>query len=124
MLSPSQQARVAAGSGGVDRRHPLRGEADHVVRTAGLGAGAGEALAAERLAADHRADLVAVDVEVADTGSAFDQPASGVDAAVEPEREAEAGAIDVLDHALEAAGGEARDVQHRAEVLPLEVPDR
>jgi hypothetical protein len=37
-----------------------------VVRAAGLGAGAGEALAAERLHADHRADLVAVDVDVAD----------------------------------------------------------
>ena len=41
-----------------------------VVRPAGLGPGAGQALAAERLHADDRADHVAVDVEVADARAA------------------------------------------------------
>ena len=41
-------------------------EAVQVVRPAGLGAGARQAFAAERLHADHRADHVAVDVDVAD----------------------------------------------------------
>jgi hypothetical protein len=63
---PRQQARIAAGCRGVDGDRLLGGEARQVVRAAGLGAGAGQALAAERLHADHRADLVAVDVDVAD----------------------------------------------------------
>src|SRR5690606_7433053 len=64
-LSPGEQAGVAAGGGGVDRGHALGGEADDVVRAAGLGARARQALAAEWLASHYRADLVAVDVEVA-----------------------------------------------------------
>ena len=50
---------VAAGAG-------ARGEAGQVVRPAGLWPGARQPLAAEGLAADHRADLVAVDIGVAD----------------------------------------------------------
>ena len=44
----------------------LQREAAEIVRAAGLRPGAGEAGAAERLRADHRADDVAVDVDVAD----------------------------------------------------------
>src|SRR5690606_33583676 len=73
--SPGEQARVAAGGGGVDRGHALGGEADDIVRAARLGAGSRKALAAERLAADDRADLVAVDVEIADASAAFDKAA-------------------------------------------------
>ena len=62
------QARVAARGGGVDAGHPLGREARDIMRTAGFGPGAAQALAAERLAFDHRADLVAVDVEIADPG--------------------------------------------------------
>src|SRR5947209_6453789 len=60
------QAGVAAGRGGVDAGHALGREAGDVVGTAGLGPGPGQSLAAERLAFHHRADLVAVDVEIAD----------------------------------------------------------
>ena len=42
------------------------------MRAAGLGTGSGKALAAERLAFDHRANLVAVDVEIADPGVFLD----------------------------------------------------
>ena len=62
------QRGVAAGRGGVDAGHPLGREARDIMRAAGLGPGAGQSLAAERLAFDHRADLVAVDVEIADPG--------------------------------------------------------
>ena len=47
-------------------------ELQQVVRAAGLRAGAGQAVAAERLARDHRARDVAVDVEVADRQPAAD----------------------------------------------------
>ena len=42
------------------------------MRAARLGAGAGQALATERLHPDHRADLVAVDVDVADVDAVAD----------------------------------------------------
>src|ERR1700754_2227391 len=61
LLADRQQRRIAAGRRGVDRERALTGEAKQVVRAAGLRAGAGEAFAAERLHADHRTDLVAVD---------------------------------------------------------------
>src|SRR3546814_12261859 len=63
---------VAAGGGGVDGDDLLGGEARQVVRAAGLVAGARQALAAEGLYPDHRADLVAVDVDVADPGARGD----------------------------------------------------
>ena len=50
------------------RQRAFAGKAQQVMRAAGLGPGAGQALAAERLHADHRTDLVAVDVAVADAG--------------------------------------------------------
>src|SRR5688572_13497944 len=56
-LTAREQARIAARGGRVDGGDALGGEAHDVVRPAGLGAGARQALAAERLAADHRADL-------------------------------------------------------------------
>src|SRR5690606_18635811 len=120
----SQQTRVPPGRGGVDRRHPLGGEADDVVRPAGLGSGPRQPLPAERLAADNRADLVAVDVEVPRPRPALDEAARGIDAAVQAEGEAVASAGDVVDHVLVLVGAEARDVEHRAEVLPLQVGDR
>ena len=45
------------------------------MRPAGLGAGARQAFAAERLHADHRADHVAVDVDIADRGAVGDAQA-------------------------------------------------
>src|SRR5690606_29315126 len=109
--SACQQARVAAGRGGVDADHALGREARDVVRAARLGAGAGHALTAERLAFDHRADLVAVDVEVADPRAGLDEAAGRLDPAVEAEREAVAGGVDVLDHPAELARLETHDVE-------------
>ena len=43
------------------------------MRPAGLGPSAGQPFAAKRLTFDHRANLVAVDVDVADPGAGFDQ---------------------------------------------------
>src|SRR6185312_6544022 len=83
-----QQARVAARGGGVDGEGALGREAQEIMRTAGLGAGTGKVLAAERLHADHRTDLVAVDVDVADFRAAPDVVHRFVDATVDAERQA------------------------------------
>src|SRR5690348_7688783 len=114
LLADGQQRRIATGRRGVDGERALAGEAQQVVRAAGLGTGAGEAFAAERLHADHRADLVAVDVTVADAGVLADVVHGGVDAAVHAEGEAVAGAVELVDDVLQLAGLEADQVQHRA----------
>src|SRR5215475_13898663 len=65
-LLQAEKGGVAAGGGRVDGERALGGEAVEITRAAGLGAGAGEALATEGLHADDGADHVAVDVSVAD----------------------------------------------------------
>src|SRR5690242_9113240 len=57
---------------GVLRHHARLDELQQVAGPAGLGARPREAVAAERLAADHRARDRAVDVEVADRGAVDD----------------------------------------------------
>ena len=89
-----------------------RGE---VVRTAGLGTGAGQALATEGLRADDGADLVAVDVDVAGLDAVGDMLDARIDAGVEAEGEAVAGGVDGGDHRVEFVGLEGRDVEDRAE---------
>src|SRR5215213_9346756 len=85
-----QQGRVAAGAGRVGAGHPLGAEARNIMGTAGLGAGAAEALAAEGLRADDGPDHRAVDVEIADRCQLFDRLRGAGDSAVQPHGEAEA----------------------------------
>ena len=70
------------------RAHALGGVGEQRVGAAGLGPGARQPLAAERLHAHDGADLVAVDVEVADAGVLGDVVGDGLDAAVQAERQA------------------------------------
>src|SRR3977135_4530019 len=63
---PGQQAEIAARRRGIHRKDAFGGESHEVIRAAGLRPGAGQPLAAERLHAHHRADHVAVNVEMAD----------------------------------------------------------
>ena len=86
--------------------------------SAGLGAGAGKAFAAEGLDADDGADLVAVDIDVADPGALGDLADAAVDAAVDAQRQAVARGIQPIDQLGELRGLEGHDVQHRAEDLP------
>ena len=72
-----QQRDVAARRRRVDGERLFGAEAVQVMRAAGLGAGARQALAAERLHADHGADHVAVDVDVADVRAARPAPGRG-----------------------------------------------
>src|SRR3546814_20805898 len=66
-----------------------------------LGAGAGEPLSAEGLHAHHRADLVAVDVDVADLGARGDVVDGLVDARVDAQGQAVAGGVDGVDYPVE-----------------------
>src|SRR4249919_990207 len=94
LLAQRQQRGIAASGGGVDGHGLLGGEARYVMRAAGLGAGPRESLAAERLHTDDRADLVAVDVDVADAGPGHDAVDGGVDARMHAKRQAKTGVVD------------------------------
>src|SRR5437868_1004717 len=118
-LHRSHQAGVAAGCGRVDAGDALGGEAGDVVGAAGLGAGSAEAFAAERLAFDHRADLVAVDVEVADPSARLDEGTGGVDPALQPQRQAEAAGVDLVYDLAELARFPADDVEDWPEMLAI-----
>ena len=106
--------RRTFGGGGADHQPP------QVVRAAGLRSGPARALAAEGLRPDHRADLVAVDVDVAGPNPVHDVLHAVVDAGVQSEREAVAGRVDGIDDRLDAVRVVGGDVQHRSEDFLLE----
>ena len=66
LFAERQQRRIAARRGRIDCQRALSDESQQIMRPACFGSGAGQILAAERLHADHRADLVAIDVAIAD----------------------------------------------------------
>ena len=120
-FEPRHQTGVAARGGGVDAGHALGREARDVVGTAGLGSRPAQPLAAERLALDHRADLIAVDVKIADPGMFLDIVAHRVDPALQPESEAIAGCVDLIDDLAQAIPGKADDVKDRTKVLAFQL---
>src|SRR2546430_5708264 len=91
------------------------------MRPAGLRSGAREALAAERLYPDHGADHVAVHVGVAHRQRSEHVPGDALEAAVNPERQPEAGAADRLEHLRQLPAAIARHVQDRSELLAFEL---
>src|SRR5262245_38164136 len=108
---------VASRRGHVGRAHPLGREPDEVVWAARLGAGAGEAFAAERVEPRHSPDLVAVDVEITDARALGDEISHRPDAAMQPERQPIAGRIDRRDHPVDMPALEAHEVQNGAKHL-------
>ena len=90
------------------------------MRAASLRAGPRQPFPAEWLAFDHRANLVAIDVEIADPRMAFDIDARRVDAALEPQRKAISAGIDRRDDAIELARFPPNNVQNGAEMLAVE----
>src|SRR3546814_14473296 len=90
---------------------------------ASLRSGARQPLAAEGLHADHGADLVAVDVDVADASTSGDALHRRIDAAVDAEGQAIAGPVDRVHDTVDAVAVEARDVEDRPEALPLPLGD-
>src|SRR6516165_11549034 len=119
-LPQRQQRGVAAGGGGVGRDGALGREPMQVARAAGFGAGAGEALATERLHTDDGADHAAVDIAVADLEPREDMAHGLVDPAVNAEGEAIAGGGDLVEHRVEPVGLPTHDMQDRSEDLPRE----
>src|SRR5690348_4528330 len=87
------------------------------MRATGLWAGPRQAVAAERLYADHRADHVAVDVDVADLEAIDDRLDRIVDARVNAEGQAISRAGNGLQNLIEARCRIADDVEDRAEHL-------
>src|SRR3954462_10720995 len=66
LLPARQQCCIAACRCGINGYRLFGGKAQQIMRSARLGAGAGQAVATEWLDADNRADHVAVDIDVAD----------------------------------------------------------
>jgi hypothetical protein len=95
-----------------------------IVRSAGLGAGAGKSLAAEGLGADDGADLVAVHIEIADPDLAPHLLDGPLDAGVEAERQAEAGGVQGLADLADTVAGKTQDMEDGAEDLALQGRER
>ena len=104
------------------RRRPRAHPCD-VMRAARFWSGARKPLTAEGLAADHRADLVAVYVSIARMDRLEHLLHAAINPRVEAEGQAESGCVDRGDHLLHLAGFERGDMQHRAEDLALEIGD-
>ena len=94
-LSASSVAVTLRPSGNAVPASAELAEAPQIMRAAGLRPGARKPLAAERLRADHRADLVAVDVDVAGMDAVDDLLDARLDAGVQAEGQAVALAVDV-----------------------------
>src|SRR3546814_15620902 len=95
--SPRPQRRMAARRGDVCRDRLFLGEAVQIMRAAGLWPGPRQAAPAEGLRADDGADLVAVDIDVADLRARRDMRRDAVDARVAAARPPLARGVDRVD---------------------------
>src|ERR1700737_5080793 len=105
------QRCVATGRGRIDGHGLFGRKTRQIMRPAGLWAGAGKPMATERLHADHRANHVAVDIDVADREGVDHALDRIVDAGVDAEGQPEACALDRLQHTLEIFGAVTHHVQ-------------
>ena len=83
-----QQRHITARRRSVDRHRLLGAKAVQIMRPAGFRAGAAQAFAAEGLHADHRADHVAVHINVADIRGAGQRLRARIDARLDAQRQA------------------------------------
>src|SRR5262245_31071752 len=114
-FSRRQQRGIAAGGGGIDRNHLLVGKAPQIIRAAGLGSRSGEPGTAKRLSADHGADRVAVNVDIA-IGEPFDNALNrGIDARVNAQSKTVAACRNIIEQGVELVGAPANHVQNRSE---------
>ena len=96
-------------------------QAIQVQRATGFRTGAGQAFATKWLHADHGADHVAVNVQVAHLG-AFGHAGDGfINTGVNAQRQTITGGVDLIDQRLQIGALEADHVQHRAEDLFLQL---
>src|SRR5947208_16514207 len=120
-LDGRHQAGISACRRRVDASYALSRETRHVMWATSFGTGAAQSLTAKRLAFDHGADLVTIDVEIPDTGMLLHIIADRVDAALKSERQAIPRGVDVLDHLIELIASEADHVKNRAEILAIQL---
>ena len=92
------------------------------MRATGLGAGAGQAFAAERLHAHNRTNHVAVDIDIADMGGFGQRLRAAVDAGLDTQREAITQRVNLGDH-IQRVTVPAHDLQHRAKDFGFDVGD-
>ncbi len=98
-------------------------EALEVLRPARLRAGAAEAFTTEWLHAHHRANLVAIDIDVPGLHSLGDLTHPSVDAGMEREGQPVTSRVDRRDHLVELISAIGRNVQHGSEDLLPEITD-
>src|SRR6516165_7665596 len=91
-----EQGGVAARSGEVGVARPLQGKASEIIRASGLWTSPGQALSAERLHANHRADLVTIHVKIADLYPLGNEVRRRLHARVQAERQPIARGVDRL----------------------------
>ena len=115
-----QERSVAAGRRGIDGKASLDREAGQVVRPAGLGARARQALAPEGLHAHYRPDHVAVHICVTDAKPLMDMANGGIDPAVDAQGEAVAQAVDGVEQLVQPILAEAHHMQDWPEHLALQ----
>lgn len=109
---------ASAGEGYANRVLRTAGEQTvQIQRTAGFRTGTGQPFAAERLNADHRANHIAVDVQVAHLGAAGDLGDGFVDTGMHAEGQAVARGVNLLDQFVQLVTVIAHHVQYRAEDL-------
>tara|TARA_Y100000588_G_scaffold294158_1_gene314008 strand:- start:5651 stop:5977 length:327 start_codon:yes stop_codon:yes gene_type:complete len=105
-----QQRRVTARGGRVDADGPLGREPQQVVRAASLRSGARQPFTAEGLCADDGADLIAVDINVADAGALADVRDSRVYPTVNPQCRPVTVPVNGINHRVEAVAAVTYDV--------------
>ena len=118
--------RLGGRAGRMDRPRRSAGRAVHqqaqqVQRTAGFGAGARQAFTAEGLHPHHRADDVAVDIQVAGAHGLHHLHHRLVDAGVHAAGQAVAGGVDLGQQRGQGVAVVAQQMQHRAENLALQL---
>src|SRR3546814_15571297 len=94
------------------------------MRTAGLGSGARQTAPADWLRPDDRADLVAVDIDVADRRARGNMRGNADDARVDAESQAVTRGVDRVDERVDSAPLPRPDVKHRAEYPALQIGDK
>ena len=99
----------------------MLGQAMQVERPAGFRPGAGQALAAKWLDADHGTDHIPIDVQVAYLRPLPDGLDGFIDAAVDAHGQAVAGGVDLFEQVRQLVATETQDMHHRAEHLAVQI---
>src|SRR5690606_10440139 len=97
-----EQARIAARCGRIDGDDPFSRKAIEVMRATGFGPRTRQTFAAEGLGTDHRAYLIAVNINVADLGAAADLLSRTLDAGMDAQCQAVAGQVHLLEELVQS----------------------